>query len=362
MNTENYMRIAIEEAKKGIGYVNPNPIVGAVIVKNNEIISKDYHHKYGEFHAERNAIENCTEDMTGAEMYVTLEPCCHEGKTPPCTKAIIESGIKKVYVGSNDPNPLVAGKGIEALKSNGIEVVTGVLKEECDKLNRIFFHYITTKTPYVVMKYAMTADGKIAAYTGRSKWISNKESRENSQKRRSEYSGIMIGINTALTDDPRLTCRIEGARTPVRIVCDSCLKTPLNSYIMKTAKTIPTIIACTQRAGGVKAKIFEGMGAEVICTQTEEGHVDLKELMVRLGEKQIDSIILEGGGKLNFSAIKSGIVNRIQAYIAPKILGGTGAFSPVRGQGFDSPDNALALSTPEITTFGNDIMVEWEVL
>ena len=356
------MKIAVEEAKKGMGFVNPNPMVGAVIVKNDKIISKDYHHKYGEFHAERNAILNCKEDLTGAEIYVTLEPCCHQGQTPPCTQAIIDSKIKKVYIGSDDPNPLVAGKGIEILRSHGIEVITGVLKEECDKLNRAFFHYITTKTPYVVMKYAMTADGKIASYTGKSQWISNKQSRLNVQKTRLRYSGIMLGINTVLDDDPRLTCRIENGRNPVRVICDSTLKIPLNSIIMTTAREVPTIIACTEKAGDKKARFFERLGTEVIVTKSDSDQVNLKELMTKLGEKGIDSILLEGGSELNFSAMQSGIVNRIQAYIAPKILGGGTAASPVCGLGFDSPDNAVKLGAPEISRFGDDVLIEWEVL
>ncbi len=362
MTAEDYMKIAVEEAEKGMGFVNPNPMVGAVIVKNDKIISKDYHHKYGELHAERNAIENCKEDMNGAELYVTLEPCCHQGQTPPCTDAIIESGIKKVYIGSDDPNPLVAGKGIEILRSQGIEVVTGVLKEECDKLNKSFFHYITHGTPYVVMKYAMTADGKIASYTGESKWISNELSRNNVQKSRLRYSGIMVGINTVLEDDPRLTCRIENGRDPYRIICDSSLRIPLNSKIMQSARQIPTILACTEKAGVKKSKFFERMGLEVIYTSSDSGHVNLKELMQKLGEKNIDSILLEGGSELNFSALEKGIVNHIQAYIAPKVLGGGTASSPVCGMGFNSPDDAIKLSKPEITWFGGDILLEWEVL
>ncbi len=360
MTNEEYMSVALEEAKKGIGFTNPNPMVGAVIVKDGKIISKDYHRRYGEFHAERNAVLKCTEDMTGAEIYVTLEPCCHYGKTPPCTQVIIDSGIKKVYIGSNDPNPLVAGKGAEILRSHGIEVETGILKEECDRLNRVFFHYITYKTPYVVMKYAMTADGKIASVTGKSKWISNEQSRCDVQYSRLRYAGIMAGVNTVLKDNPMLTCRLENGRNPVRIICDSQLKTPLNSNIVKTAKDVPTIIACLGTAENTKA--YEQSGIKVIQTPSDNGHVDLKYLMKKLGEEQIDSILLEGGGELNFSALQSGIVNRIQAYISPKILGGKSAPSPVGGMGFDSPDSGVNLGSPEITYFGNDVLIEWEVI
>lgn len=359
MTKEDYMSVALEEAKKGMGFTNPNPMVGAVIVKDGKIISKDHHRRYGEFHAERNAILKCTEDMAGAEIYVTLEPCCHYGKTPPCTQAIIDSGIKKVYMGSDDPNPLVAGKGAEILRSHGIEVETGILKEDCDKLNRVFFHYITHKTPYVVMKYAMTADGKIASISGKSKWISNEQSRHDVQKSRLKYTGIMVGINTVLKDDPMLTCRLENGRNPIRIICDSHLKTPLDSNIVKTAKDVPTIIACLENAENTQA--YEQMRIKIIQTPSDKGHVDLIYLMKKLGEEKIDSILLEGGGELNFSALQSGIVNRIQAYISPKILGGKSAPSPVGGMGFDSPDSGIILCSPEITYFGNDILIEWEV-
>ena len=269
MTKEDYMSIALEEAKKGMGFTNPNPMVGAVIVKDGKIISKDHHRRYGEFHAERNAILKCTEYMAGAEIYVTLEPCCHYGKTPPCTQAIIDSGIKKVYMGSDDPNPLVAGKGAEILRNHGIEVETGILKEDCDKLNRVFFHYITHKTPYVVMKYAMTADGKIASVSGKSKWISNEQSRHDVQKSRLRYSGIMVGINTVLKDDPMLTCRLENCRNPIRIICDSHLKTPLDCNIVKTAKDVPTIIACLENAENTQA--YKQMGIKIIQTPSDKG-------------------------------------------------------------------------------------------
>ncbi len=362
MIAEEYMKIAITEAKKGMGFVNPNPMVGAVIVKNGEIISKDYHHKYGEFHAERNAILSCKENTEGAEIYVTLEPCCHQGKTPPCTQAIIDSGIRKVYIGSDDPNPLVAGKGISILREHGIEVITGVLKEECDRLNKPFFHFIKNKTPYVVMKYAMTADGKIASFTGKSKWISNEKSRQNVQKSRLRYSGIMAGINTVICDNPMLTCRLENGRNPVRIICDSKLRIPLDSNIIKTSKEIPTIIACTENVPVTNMIAVQKAGAELIKTSSDNGHVNLKELMIKLGERQIDSILLEGGGGLNFSALKSGIVNHVQIYISPKILGGKTALSPVGGLGFDSPDSAVKLGKVEITTIGEDVLIDCEVL
>ncbi len=359
MTKEEYMRLALDEAIKGMGFTSPNPMVGAVIVKNGKIINRDYHHRYGELHAERNSINNCKEDLSGAEIYVTLEPCCHYGKTPPCTEAIIESGIKKVYIGSNDPNPLVAGKGAEILRSHGIEVETGVLTEECDKINDVFFHYIKNKTPFVVMKYAMTADGKIACYNGESKWITGEKARENVQKSRLKYSAIMVGVNTVLADNPLLTCRLENGRNPVRIICDSNLKTPLDSNIVKTANEVPTIIACLKTAENVES--YEKNGVKVLCISETDGHINLCELMEKLGELKIDSILLEGGSTLNYSALKSGIVNKVQAYIAPKIFGGATAPSPVGGAGVGSPADGFMMKNPQISSFGEDFLIEWEV-
>lgn len=372
MTPRDYMRLAIEEAKKGEGFTNPNPLVGAVLVKDGKVIGKDYHHRYGEFHAERNAILNCKEDLHGAEIYVTLEPCCHHGKTPPCTQIIIESGIKKVYIGSYDPNPKVNGGGIKQLKDAGIQVFTEVLKEECDALNPVFFHYIKTKLPYVVMKYAMTADGKIATYTGASKWITGEAARANVQLSRKRYSGIMAGIGTVLMDDPMLTCRLENAKNPIRIICDSRLRIPLDSNIVKTAKEVPTILACAKESENEdstdeknsrcqKKKSLEQAGCEVVeVTRTENG-IDLKELMQILGEKKIDSILLEGGGNLNFSALQAGIVTKAETYIAPKLFGGTDAKTPVGGMGIALPQDAFRLQNPKVTQIEEDILIEWEV-
>lgn len=353
------MKIAIEEAKKGMGYTSPNPMVGAVVVKDGKIISKDYHHKCGEFHAERNALLKC-DDASGADLYVTLEPCCHQGKTPPCTDIIIEKGIKRVFMGSSDPNPLVAGKGKEILEKNGIEVISGVMKEECDSLNEVFFHYITTKTPYAVMKYAMTADGKIATVTGASKWITGEEARNSVHYDRHRYTGIMAGIGTVLADDPMLNCRIPGGKDPVRIICDSSLRTPLESNIVKTASEIPTIIA-TVIDDENRYREYEEKGVKIIRTLPENGRVNLRELMIKLGAMNIDSILLEGGAGLNFSALQAGIVNRVKCYIAPKIFGGETAKTPVGGKGVELPSNAFMLGEPSITHYGEDILIEWKV-
>lgn len=356
-----YMSLAIDLAKKGLGFVNPNPLVGAVIVKNNKIIGTGYHERYGELHAERNALASLSEPADGADIYVTLEPCCHMGKQPPCTEAIIKSGIKRVFVGSKDPNPLVGGKGIEILRQNGIEVIENVVKDECDSLNKSFFHYITTKTPYVIAKYAMTFDGKTASFTGDSKWITNESSRQNVHLTRKSVAGIMVGIGTVLADDPTLNCRTENPKNPARIILDSRLRIPMDCNIVKTAKSIPTYIACLE-AQGEKAERLRAMGITLLQVPSNNGQIDLKALMTVLACLKIDSLLIEGGGEVLFSAFESGIVNLVQCYIAPKILGGQEAKTPVGGSGIPLVSSSIMLSKPKITCFDNDILLEAEVI
>lgn len=363
MNHNDFMKKALSLAEKGMGFVSPNPMVGAVIVRNGLIIGSGWHRKYGELHAERNAFADCDSrniDCFGADMYVTLEPCCHYGKTPPCTEAIIEHGIKRVFIGSSDPNPLVAGKGAKILREHGIEVTEGILKEECDALNSIFFHYITTGLPYVTMKYAMTIDGKIACCTGDSKWITGEDARYDVQLRRLRHSGIMVGVGTVLADDPMLTCRLENGRNPVRIICDSSLRTPLESNIVRTAKNIPTTIA-TVSSNEKRIHEYEESGCRIIKTAPENGKVNLRELMSVLGKEKIDSILLEGGSELNWSALSSGIVNSVLTYISPKIFGGKSAASPVSGMGIQHPDGAFMLENSRIIRIGEDILIESRV-
>ncbi|MBQ2444738.1 MAG: bifunctional diaminohydroxyphosphoribosylaminopyrimidine deaminase/5-amino-6-(5-phosphoribosylamino)uracil reductase RibD, partial [Clostridia bacterium] len=258
-----YMLRAIELAKKGIGFAAPNPMVGAVIVKDDRIIGEGYHRKCGELHAERNAFASLTESAEGAEIYVTLEPCCHYGRTPPCTEAIIENKISRVFIGSRDPNPLVSGKGAEILREHGIEVTEDFMREECDELNPIFFHYITKKIPYTAIKFAITLDGKIASYTGASKWITGEKAREHVHSLRGYYSSILAGIGTVLADDPMLNCRIENSHQPLRIVADKDMRIPFDSKLCMTAKEFPLLIACCN-ADSEKKKTLESMGAEVV--------------------------------------------------------------------------------------------------
>lgn len=372
MPEEKYMRRAIELAKKGSGHVNPNPLVGAVIVRDGEIIGEGYHECYGQLHAERNAIANAKKrgnSLEGSTIYVTLEPCCHYGKTPPCTEAIIEEKIARVVVGSDDPNPLVSGKGFQMLREKGIEVIPHFLKEECDAMNHVFFHYIRTGTPYVAMKYAMTMDGKIACYTGDSKWVTGEESRAHVQTLRNHYKGIMAGIGTVLADDPMLNCRIEGGRDPIRIIADSHLRIPMDSQLVRTAGQQPLIVACLPDADEEKAAQLQEKGVEVLripgvttadITEEQKEVISLPVLMKELGARKIDGILLEGGGQLNESALQAGIVDRIYCYIAPKIFGGAQAKTPVEGQGFTRAADAWQFDRIGMQEFGQDILLEYE--
>ena len=369
MTDQEYMLRAIQLAKKGEGWTNPNPMVGAVIVKDGRIIGEGYHKKCGELHAERNAIASLTESAEGATIYVTLEPCCHYGKTPPCTEAIIEQKIKKVVIGSRDPNPKVAGKGAQILRESGITVVRDFMREECDRLNPVFFHYITTKTPYVVMKYAMTLDGKIATKTGASKWITGEPARQEVQHMRHRYMGIMAGIGTVLADDPMLNVRVEGWKSPVRIVCDSSLRIPLDSQIVRSAKEYRTIVAYAGREENeeITEKITEKIerlhakGVDTVCCPDEKDQIDLKKLMTYLGNEGIDSILLEGGGTLNDSALRAGIVKEVHCFIAPKLFGGKNSKTPVQGIGIGLPSEALKLKCTDICRIGEDIRIICQV-
>lgn len=364
-----YMKIAIEEAEKGEGFTSPNPLVGAVIVKDDKVIGIGFHQKYGENHAEINAFldaEKKGENTENADMYVTLEPCSHYGKTPPCADAIIKKKIKRVIIGCLDSNPKVSGGGIKKLKEAGIEVIVNVLEEECRKLNEVFFYYIANKRPFVVMKYAMTMDGKIAAVSGKSKWITSEKTREHSHKFRNKYSAIMVGINTVIKDNPMLDCRLENTRNPIRIILDSSLKIDLNSNICKTAKKIKTFIAYVSNDNTIndnkKIKELESLGIEIIKTKNDNGKVSLKDLMRILGEeKNIDSIYVEGGASLHASLLKERLVNKALIYIAPKIFGGFKAKSPIGGEGIKEPENALKLSNGSITKIDEDLFLEYYI-
>ena len=364
MNThEKYMTRALELAKKGAGHTKLNPMVGCVVVKDGCIVTEGYHEKYGSFHAERNALTRCSEDVTGADMYVTLEPCCHHGKTPPCTEIIIERGIGRVFVGSMDPNPLVGGKGVKILRDAGIKVETGILEDECLRLNEIFFHYITNKLPFVALKYAMTLDGKIACHTGDSKWVTGETAREHVHELRRLYSAILVGIGTVLADDPMLNCRIDEGVDPVRIICDSKLRIPLESSIVRSAREIETMVFASQKfenAGNFadKKSELESAGVEVIVQETSGGKISMSGLVKTLGEREINSILVEGGGRINAAFIEERLADKLYAYIAPKLVGGLGAPGPVGGEGISLMKDACGLKDLRMRMLGDDMLVE----
>ena len=359
MTHADWMAEALDLAAHGTGYTSPNPLVGAVIVKDGRMIGSGYHEAYGTPHAERNALAACTEDPRGATMYVTLEPCSHHGKTPPCTEAILESGIGTVVIGALDPNPRAKG-GAEILRQHGVTVIEDVLQDECLRQNAVFFHYIQHKTPYVIMKYAMTADGKIATVSGASRWITGEAAREHVHHTRHAVSAIMAGIGTVLADDPLLTCRLPDGRNPLRIVCDSNLRTPLDSQLVRTAKDVPTLIVCAERRN-VDIAPYEAAGCQVLPLPDADGRVDLLRLMEWLHAEKVDIVLVEGGAALNYSLLELGLVQRLQVYIAPKLFGGDTAKGPVGGAGVPLPEQAFLLGTPTVTAIGRDLLLEYDL-
>lgn len=344
-----YMRMAIELAQRGGGHVHPNPQVGAVIVKEGRVIGKGYHRSYGNLHAELEALQSIPEgeNAENATVYVTLEPCCHHGKQPPCTEALIQAKVACVVIGSRDPNPLVSGKGIEQLRKANITVVEDFMKEECDRLNPVFFHFVKTKRPYVTMKFAQTADGKIASQTGNAKWISSEKSRAEVQKLRGERMAILVGVNTVLADDPRLNCRYSGGRDPVRVVLDHKLRIPMSSQIVRSAWEQPTIVVAKENADapGKEQKTFgerkvalETAGIEVLVVPQTIVHPEeeIQFVLDWLGTRNIDSILVEGGGTVNAAFYKAQAVDELIIYMAPFFLGADG-ISPVASLEINDP-------------------------
>ncbi|KXG77290.1 Riboflavin biosynthesis protein RibD [Fervidicola ferrireducens] len=319
-----FMKRALDLAKKGRGTTSPNPMVGAVIVKDGEIVGEGYHRKAGEPHAEVMALAQAGERARGAELFVNLEPCCHFGRTPPCADAIIRAGVKRVVVAMTDPNPLVAGKGIKRLREAGVEVEVGLLEEEARKLNEVFIKYITTGRPFIVAKIAQSLDGKIAMASGESRWITGEPARIKAHEFRSWYDAVMVGIGTVLADDPLLTCRLPGERkSPLRIVVDSWARIPLDARMLE-CKDGRVILATTERADGEKVNALKGKGVEVIKVPAVDGRVDLKRLMEILGSMEITSVLVEGGATLIASFIKENLVDKLLVFQAPLIIGGDG--------------------------------------
>lgn len=354
-----YMKAALELAARARGRTSPNPMVGAVVVKEGNIVGRGYHLKAGTPHAEIHALNEAGEAARGATLYVTLEPCCHYGRTGPCTAAIINAGVARVVTAMADPNPLVSGEGIRRLKSAGIEVTAGVMEEEALELNEVFIKYITTRRPYVIAKAAVSIDGKIATRSGKSKWITGVEAREYGRQLRDWYDAIMVGIGTVLADDPSLTTRLPGGggRDPVRIILDSQASIPLNSRVLTQRSEAPTIIAATSGAPLERVEALRKSGVEVLLVN-EGQKVDLSELMRLLGEKGIASVLIEGGAMVHGSAFSAQIVDKVAWFIAPKIIGGRDAPGPVGGLGADNPSEAAGLERVKVSRLGPDLLVE----
>ena len=353
-----YMRMALALAERGRGHVGPNPMVGAVIVRDGRVLAQGWHHEYGSLHAERDALTSCDEPVDGAVMYVTLEPCCHHGKQPPCTDAIVEAGISRVVMAMTDPNPLVAGHGAAILREHGIQVTAGVLEAEARHLNRIFIKYITTRRPWVVLKWAMTLDGRIAAVTGDSKWVSGEQSRRLVHELRGRYMGIVAGKGTVMADDPMLNCRAEGMRQPVRIIVDSTASIPLESRLVRTARDYRTLVVHTDAADTQRIERLHSCGVELMpCSCGPDGMVDLDDMLGKLGAMGLDSVLVEGGGELNWSLLRAGLADEFYVFVAPKMVGGRAAKGPVGGTGFGKMSEACGMRTDSVRMVGEDVLI-----
>ena len=357
---ERFMRRALELAKRGLYTASPNPMVGAVIVKGGRMIAEGWHERVGRPHAEAVALEAAGEEAKGATLYVNLEPCCFHGHTPPCTKAIIEAGIRRVVVATRDPNPLVNGKGIEELRAAGIEVVEGVLREEAERLNEQFLTYMRKRRPFFSLKFAMTLDGKIASRTGASRWITSEEARRLAHDLRAQHDAVMVGVGTVLADDPLLTPHMldfRPERPRLRVVVDTNLRTPPSARLLSGGGP-PVLIAAGEGADEGRAEALRRAGAEVaLLPRDERGRVDLRALAELLRERKVLGVLCEGGGTLAWSLLRAGLVDKVYAFVAPKVLGGEAAKTPVEGEGFESPDSSLRLRVEEVRRVGPDVLI-----
>jgi diaminohydroxyphosphoribosylaminopyrimidine deaminase / 5-amino-6-(5-phosphoribosylamino)uracil reductase len=359
LTDESYIKLAIEIAKKGMGSVSPNPLVGCVIIKNERIIGAGFHEKYGGNHAEVNAIESAIENVEGGTMYINLEPCSHQGLTPPCADRIIKSKIKRVVVGTLDMNPLVSGRGIKKLKSAGIDVKVGLLENECIRLNKFFFKYILTGIPYVSIKAAQTLDGRIADEHGESKWISSAQSRRYVHELRSKYDAVLVGAGTVKKDDPNLTVRLVEGRNPKRVIIDTNLsiKSTNKLYLNNGDKKLIIVTSVNNQDKKNKIKRLTNAGAHIIfVNEDEKKKLNLKDVLKELGKMQISSILVEGGGEVFSSFIKRNLFDDILLFICPKILGS--GLSVIDNIGIKSIRNALKIKIGNFEKIGDDLLVE----
>ncbi|MGE5680890.1 MAG: bifunctional diaminohydroxyphosphoribosylaminopyrimidine deaminase/5-amino-6-(5-phosphoribosylamino)uracil reductase RibD [Bacillota bacterium] len=359
MTDESYIKLALEIAKKGRGMVSPNPMVGAIVVKDEKIIGAGFHEAFGGSHAEINAFNNAKQDVTGATLYVNLEPCCHFGKTPPCVNAIIEKKIKRVVIGTLDMNPIVRGNGVKVLKEAGIEVKVGVLEEECAELNKFFFKHVSKQIPYVTLKAAQTLDGKIADCSGDSKWITSVSSRRYVHELRSNYDGVLVGTSTVRKDDPSLTVRFIEGRNPKRIVIDTGLKLNLNHKLFVNNIDSNLIILTSKNSTSRVRKIkkLEETGARIVfIKENKDGTLNLKEALEELGKSGISSLLVEGGRKIYTSFVKENLFDEFLVFISPKLLGE--GISVVEGLGIHSIRKTLKLKIRSVEKLGDDVLLE----
>ena len=355
MTDEIFMREALRIAKYAEGRTSPNPMVGAVVVRDGKIVAQGWHRQAGTPHAEIHALNMAGELARGATLYVTLEPCSHFGRTPPCAQKIVNSGINRVVAAMSDPNPQVSGRGFEILRNAGIDLTVGVLKNDAERLNEVFLKWITRKLPFVTLKFACSLDGKIATASGESQWITCAASRQFVHHLRDINDAILIGSGTLLADNPHLTNRISGGKNPLRVIVDSNAKIPIKSNVL-TDKSAKTVIAVTENAPHEKIAAIKDFGAEIITAGANE-HVDLKILMNELAKREITSVLVEGGGKINFSMLKNGLVDKIFAFIAPKIIGGENSLTAVEGTGFERLSDAISLKNVTSEQIGDDFLL-----
>jgi diaminohydroxyphosphoribosylaminopyrimidine deaminase/5-amino-6-(5-phosphoribosylamino)uracil reductase len=357
LEDEIFMEKALILARRGSGKTSPNPMVGALLVKGGKILGKGYHRRYGGPHAELSALRNAKDDVKGASMYVTLEPCCHHGWTPPCVDAIIGAGINRVVIGTADPNPRVNGKGIQILRDHGIQVKVGVLGERCRMLNEAYFKHIQTGIPFVTLKFAQSLDGRIATKTGHSQWISSPGTLRLAHKLRSIHDGVLVGIGTSLTDDPSLTVRLVKGRNPQRIIVDSRLRIALTAKVLNDEEVERTIIVATEGASRKKAQRLRNLGAEVLwAAKNQRGAVDMTDLLKQLGRMGITSVLVEGGAKVITSLIREGLADKIVLVVAPKLIGE--GIEAVGNLGIHDLSEALRVSRMKMRRIGDDIVIE----
>jgi diaminohydroxyphosphoribosylaminopyrimidine deaminase/5-amino-6-(5-phosphoribosylamino)uracil reductase len=357
MDDEKWMKRALRLAEAGRGRTSPNPVVGAVLVKSGKVVGEGYHSKIGEAHAEMIAVRQAGEKARGAVLYINLEPCTHYGRTPPCVPQVIKAGVKRVVIGMEDPNPVVNGKGIEALRRSGLDVKVGVLARECQRLNEAFCKYILKKVPFVVLKVAATLDGKIATRTGDSKWISGEASRRFVHKLRDEVDGVLVGVGTVLRDDPLLTARMKEGGEPYRIVLDSRLKIPEEAKIFEYFPS-KVILATTGFAPQDKIERLEKRGVRVLIIDSKEGRVDLRSCLRKLGEIGIMNLLVEGGSQVNGSFLDEALIDKFVLFLSPRLIGDPQALGIFGGRGVSNLKEAIGLKEIKTKRIGEDIFIE----